>query len=87
MQIDGREYLNGREAVEYLSNKWGISYNDRRFRSWLSRLRHEQDIAIEPDIRVQQNASLWLKETLDRIPKPDRSKPRPSRRKAVKEAA
>lgn len=63
------------EAAQYLAEKWGIkSYSTTAFR--LLRRRWE----LKPD-RLINNASLWKKETLDAIPKPDRSKPRPKRKK------
>lgn len=63
------------EAAQYLADKWGIkSYSTTAFR--LLRRRWE----LKPD-KLINNASLWKKETLDAIPKPDRSRPRPKRKK------
>ena len=73
----GREYLTAGEAAHYLADKWGIkSYSTTAFR--MLRKRWE----LKPD-RLVGNMSLWKPETLDKIPKPDKSKPRPSRRKKI----
>lgn len=66
-----RDYYTAGEAARYLAQKWGIeSYSTTAFR--LLRWRWK----IQPDMHLG-NASLWKQETLDAIPKPDRSKPRP----------
>lgn len=81
-----KEYYTAREAAQYLAKKWGIeSYSADAFR--LLRWRAEQaGQGIEPDLDLG-NGSLWKAETLDTIPKPDRSKPRPTRRKNRTEEA
>lgn len=75
----GREYLTAGEAAQYLADKWGIeAYSTTAFRMLRSRWH------IEPD-RLVGNVSLWKPETLDKIPKPDKSKPRPKRRKKTEQ--
>lgn len=75
MPEEKEKYYTAGEAAKYLAEKWGIeSYSTTAFR--LLRWRRE----LKPDIDAG-NASLWRKETLDAIEKPDRSKPRPSRKK------
>lgn len=75
----GREYLTAGEAARYLARKWGIeSYSTTAFRL----LRHRWD--LQPD-RLVGSMSLWKPETLDKIPKPDRSKPRPKRRRKTEQ--
>jgi hypothetical protein len=70
-----KDYYTAGEAARYLAQKWGIeSYSTTAFR--LLRWRWN----IQPDMHLG-NASLWKLETLDAIPKPDRSKPRPKQRK------
>ncbi|MBV9691897.1 MAG: hypothetical protein JO202_19550 [Ktedonobacteraceae bacterium] len=71
-----KEYYTAGEAAQYLAEKWGIeSYSTTAFR--LLRWRWN----LQPDMHLG-NASLWKQETLDAIPKPDRSKPRPKRGKS-----
>jgi hypothetical protein len=70
-----KDYYTAGEAAQYLAKKWGIeSYSTTAFR--LLRRRWE----LQPDMHLG-NASLWKQETLDAIPKPDRSKPRPKKEK------
>lgn len=71
-----KEFLNGREAVQYLAKRWEIeSYSLGAFRVYRNRL------GIEPDLGTE-NASFWRKETLDHIPKPKaRGRPRGTRSK------
>jgi hypothetical protein len=70
-----KDYYTAGEAAQYLAKKWGIeSYSTTAFR--LLRWRWE----LQPDMHLG-NASLWKQETLDAIPKPDRSKPRPKKEK------
>ena len=70
-----KDYYTAGEAARYLAQKWGIeSYSTTAFR--LLRWRWH----IHPDMHLG-NASLWKQETLDAIPKPDRSKPRPRKGK------
>lgn len=70
-----KEYLTASQATKYLAKKWGFeSYSVGAFR--VLRFRYK----LKPDY-LTENASLWLPETLDKIPKPDRSKPRPKRGK------
>lgn len=66
-----KRYLTARQAVHYLAEKWGMeSYSMGAFRIY--RLRHK----LKPDLGTE-NASLWLPETLDNIPKPrPRGRPR-----------
>lgn len=65
-----KEYLTAREAAKYLAERWGFqSYSVIAFRVYRNRL------GIEPDLSAE-NASLWRRETLDKIPKP-RPKGRP----------
>lgn len=70
-----KEFLNGREAVRYLAERWGMeSYSLEAFRVYRSRL------DLEPDLGTE-NASFWRKETLDAIPKPKpRGRPRGTKR-------
>ena len=71
-----REYLTSGEAATYLARKWGIeSYSTTAFRL----LRHRWK--FQPDL-IAGKVLLWKPETLDKIPKPDRSKPRPKRKKS-----
>lgn len=68
-------YLTVRQAVAYLAEKWGLeSYSLDAFRALRSRKK------IKPDLSAE-NASFWKRETLDAIPKPDKSRPRPKRKK------
>ncbi len=70
-----KDYYTAGEAAQYLAKKWGIeSYSTTAFR--LLRWRW----GLQPDMHLG-NASLWKQETLDAIPKPDRSKPRPKKEK------
>jgi len=65
-----KEFLTAHEAVQYLAEKWGVeSYSVGTFRAY--RRRHE----LKPDLGTE-NASLWRRETLDRIPKPNMGRPR-----------
>lgn len=74
-----KDYLTAGEAAKYLAKKWGIeSYSTSAFR--LLRWRRH----LQPDIDAG-TASLWKKETLDAIEKPDRSRPRPARKKKPEE--
>lgn len=69
------DYLTVDEACAYLAEKWGIeSYSQEAFRALRSRKK------IKPDLGTK-NASFWKRETLDAIPKPDRSAPRPREKK------
>lgn len=73
------EYLTVRQALDYLAEKWGFeSYSLEAFRTLRSRKK------IKPDLSAE-NASFWKRETLDNIPKPDKSKPRPTRRKKTEQ--
>jgi hypothetical protein len=70
-----KDYYTAGEAAQYLAKKWDIrSYSTTAFRL----LRWRWD--LQPDMHLG-NASLWKQETLDAIPKPDRSKPRPKKEK------
>lgn len=58
------EFLNGREAVQYLRERWKLeSYSESAFRVY--RMRHE----IKPDL-TSGNTTFWRRETLDKIPQP-----------------
>jgi hypothetical protein len=71
---DDQELLEANEAVKYLAEKWGISsYSLVAFRSL--RFRYN----IKPALS-SKTSSFWRKSDLDRIPKPDRSKPRGKRK-------
>jgi hypothetical protein len=75
MAKDYEDLLDAGQAAQYLAEKWGMeSYSTEAFKM----LRHRR--SIEPAIPLK-NASLWRKADLDLIPKPDRSKPRPRRKK------
>lgn len=66
------ELLAGAEAAKYLAEKWGIaSYSPTAFRMLRKRWK------IAPDLVIPGNpVPLWRKSTLDKIPKPDRTRPR-----------
>ena len=69
------ELLEAGEAAEYLAKKWKIEhYSIDAFKM----LRHRW--GLQP-VLLTKNASLWRKSDLDKIPKPDRNRPRPGRRK------
>ena len=71
-----KDYYTAGEAAQYLAKRWGIeSYSTTAFR--LLRRRWN----LQPDMHLG-NASLWKQETLDAIPKPDRSKPRSKKGKS-----
>lgn len=70
---DVEELLNSEQAVDYLAQRWGIpSYSMDAFRALRSRWR------IKPAL-ASKTATFWRKADLDRIPKPDRSRPRGKR--------
>jgi hypothetical protein len=75
------EYLNSKQAVQYLCEKWGMeSYSEDAFRA-LVRLRN-----IKADLGEGREAKRWKRSTLDKIYKPSKSNPRksaPKRRKKV----
>lgn len=69
------QLIDASEAAQYLAKRWGIaSYSIDAFKQL--RLRHN----IKPAL-ASKTATFWRKSDLDKIPKPDRSRPRPSRRK------
>jgi hypothetical protein len=80
---DESEYLNSKQAVQYLCERWGMeSYSEDAFRA-LVRLRN-----IKPDLGEGREAKRWKRSTLDQIYKPSKSNPRksaPKRRKKVHE--
>jgi hypothetical protein len=70
IKINGRIYFSAGEAAKYLAKKWGMeSYSTAAFQQL--RLRH----VLEPDFKLAKD-TLWLPETLDKIPKPSRNNPR-----------
>lgn len=74
--INNEEYLTGSEAAAYLADRWNIpSYSTEAFRVLRFRMK------LQPDIDLPPNTTLWKKETLDQVQKPDRSKPRGKREK------
>lgn len=69
------EILEANDAVKYLAARWGIeSYSLEAFRMLRARY------GIQPALR-SKTATFWRKSDLDQIPKPDRSKPRGSRKR------
>lgn len=83
--MDKKDYYTASEAAQYLAEKWGLeSYSVDAFRLLRWRAK-EQGNEIEPDLDLG-NGSLWKPETLDAIPKPDRSKPRPKRKHTQQES-
>lgn len=69
-----QELLEANEAVKYLAERWGIpSYSLNSFRV----LRHR--FQIKPALS-SRTSTFWRKSDLDRIPKPDRTKPRGPRK-------
>lgn len=65
-----QQLLEANEAVKYLAQRWGIeSYSLEAFR--MLRYRHH----IKPALS-SRTSTFWRKSDLDKIEKPDRSKPR-----------
>lgn len=62
------ELLEAGEAVDYLSQKWGIPYNTDNFKMLRTRWN------IQPAFRAK-NATFWRKSDLDKIPAPKRGRP------------
>jgi hypothetical protein len=75
MIYNDEELMEANEAVKYLAERWGMdSYSLVAFRSL--RFRYK----IEPAL-ASRTATFWRKSDLDKIPKPDKSKPRGPRKK------
>lgn len=73
------ELLTAGEAAEYLAQRWGReSYSQTAFKM----LRHRWN--LQPAHHAG-NATLWRRSDLDKIPEPDRSKPRGRRTKETKQ--
>lgn len=64
--------LTAGEAADYLAKRWG---RDRYDAKAFKLLRHRWN--LQPAMTLP-NATLWRRSDLDKIPEPDRSRPRPS---------
>jgi hypothetical protein len=78
---ENEEFLDSAQAVKYLAERWGIdSYSRDAFRALRSRWK------IKPTVGGR-TATFWRKSDLDKIPKPDRSRPRNKRAEKEVESA
>ncbi len=73
------ELLDSRRASEYLAQKWGLdSWSLPAFKMHYKRW--GKLLGIQP-AAASKSATFWRRSDLDKLPKPDKSRPRPSRRK------
>lgn len=76
MEPKDEPLMDANEAAEYLAKRWGLeSYSIDAFKQL--RMRRKD---IQPDLAARR-ATFWKKSTLDKIEKPDRSRPRGPRQK------
>lgn len=75
MNDDNEKLMGVHEAAKYLAKKWGMdSYSLEAFRM------HRKRWNVHPSLS-SENATFWRKSDLDKLPKPDKSRPRSPRKK------